>query len=107
MRYSVIIAAQAKKDIRNIHEYITLELLSPFNADEWFRRIEKDIKSLSYMPLRHKVYEEEPWKQQGLRMMLSCKFVVLYYADKTAKTATVIRVMYGGRDILRQLSGEI
>ena len=39
----------------------------------------------------------------GLRLFPVDNYMVLYIAQKKTKIVTVIRVMYGGRDIERQL----
>ena len=55
------------------------------------------------MPERYKRYENEPWKSKGLRMMPVDNYIVFYITDNDKHTVTVIRVMYGGRNIERQL----
>lgn len=58
---------------------------------------------LDYMPLRFKEYEYEPWKSRGLRIMPMENFVVLYIPNEETGVVTIIRVMYGCRNIDEQL----
>ena len=81
MMFEVEISEQADNDLREIYQYIVFELRSPENARRQLARLEKSIMSLEKMP----------------------DYMVLYIAQKKTKIVTVIRVMYGGRDIERQL----
>lgn len=104
MKYNLYVAIQAKSDIRNIYEYIAFKLQAPQSAINQINRIEKAILSLDFMPFRFKLYEKEPWKLKGLRIMPVDKFVVLYIPDKNKSLVTILRVMYSGRDIDKQLT---
>ena len=103
MSYSVKITAEADNDLRSIYEYIAFELKSSENAIRQFDRLEQSILKLNEMPERYKLYENEPWKSKGLRMMPVDNFIVFYIPDNKKNTVTVIRVMYGGRNIEKQL----
>ena len=103
MSYSVKITAEADNDLRSIYEYIAFELKSSENAIRQFDRLEQSILKLNEMPERYKLYENEPWKSKGLRMMPVDNFIVFYIPDNEKNTVTVIRVMYGGRNIEKQL----
>ena len=104
MKYQVNITSQAKSDLRGIYEHIAFELLAPENAAGQIDRLEKSIMGLDVMPLRFRKYESEPWKSRRVHIMPVDNFVVLYIPDEQTAVVTVIRVMYAGRDIDRQLS---
>ena len=87
MKYKVMYTAGAKKDLRNIFRYISEELLAPENAAGQTERIMTAIRKLDTMPNRNRLYEEEPWK-----------------TDDETETVYVVRIMYGGRDVHKQLS---
>ncbi|NLC74769.1 MAG: type II toxin-antitoxin system RelE/ParE family toxin [Clostridiales bacterium] len=55
------------------------------------------------MPERFRQYEKEPWHSRGLRIIPVDNYCVLYIPDEEQALVTVIRVMYGGRDIDMQL----
>ena len=103
MSYSVKISNEADNDLRSIYEYIAFELKSAENAIGQLDRLEQSILMLNEMPERYKLYENEPWKSKGLRMMPVDNFIVFYIPDNEKNTVTVIRVMYGGRNIEKQL----
>lgn len=103
MIYEVEISAQADVDLRSIYEYIAYELQSPENAIGQLDRLEEDIMKLGQMPERFRQYEKEPWHSRGLRIMPVANYCVLYIPDAEKAVVTIIRVMYGGRDIKAQI----
>jgi toxin ParE1/3/4 len=103
MIFEIDISAQADVDLRNIYEYIAYELQSQENASGQLDRLEESIMSLDQMPERFREYEKEPWHSRGLRIMPVDNYCVLYIPRKTDGIVTILRVMYGGRDIDTQL----
>ena len=104
MIYEIQISEQADNDLRGIFEYIAFELQSPENARGQPDRLEEQISSLDTMPERYQLYEKEPWKSRGLRILPVDNYIVLYIPDSTKKVVTILRVMYSGRDIDNQLN---
>ena len=103
MIYSVKISAQAEEDLKGIFEYIAFDLMSLQNANSQLGRLESNILKLKEMPERFRLYEKEPWLSRGLRVMPVDNYLVFYIPNKETQTVTVIRVMYGGRDVEIQL----
>ena len=99
MSYEVTLTPEAKHDLREIYRYIAVELQSEQNANGQLDRLEENILKLDEMPERFRVYDREPWRSRNLRVMP----VDNYVPDHQVKTVTVLRVMYGGRDIDAQL----
>jgi toxin ParE1/3/4 len=103
MMYDIEIAKRVQFDMRIIYEYITDTLLEPAVAEKQLTRIEDAVYSLEQMPERFRRYEKEPWRSRNLRVMRVDNYVVLYIVDNKKRVVTVIRVMYGKRDIEREL----
>ena len=103
MIFKIEISEQADSDLRVIFEYIAFELESPENARGQLNRLEESIMSLDQMPERFREYENEPWHSRGLRLMPVDNYCVMYIPNKEDAVVTIIRVMYGGRDIDAQL----
>lgn len=103
MIFEIEISDQADADLRNIYEYIAFELQSPENAGGQLDRLEERIMSLDQMPERFREYENEPWHSRGLHIMPVDNYCVFYIPDAENAVVTIIRVMYGGRDIETQL----
>ena len=104
MSWAVTYSARARQDLRDIYEYITYSLLAPDTASAQAGRIMKEIHSLEEMPLRYQLYEDEPCHIQGLRFFPVANYLVFYLPNEIEHTVTVVRIMYGGRDVGSQLS---
>lgn len=107
MRWNIVYTARARKDLRDIYEHIALELLVEETATGQTRRIMQAIRSLEEMPMRHRLYEEEPWHSQGVRFLPVDNYLIFYLPVELKNTVNIIRIMYGGRDVSRQLSETI
>ena len=105
MSYEVTLTPEAKHDLREIYRYIAVELQSEQNANGQLNRLEENILKLDEMPERFRVYDREPWRNRNLRVMPVDNYLVFYIPDHQAETVTVLRIMYGGRDIDAQLNG--
>ena len=103
MIFDVQVSKQADRDLRDIFEYIAFELLAPENAAGQLDRLEDAISKLDNMPEKYRRYEREPWKSRGLRVFPVDNYMVFYIPNMDSKVVTVIRVMYGGRDVDKQL----
>lgn len=104
MSWDIVYTAGARRDLRDIYEYIAYELLVPETAAGQTQRIMKEIRALDEMPMQFRLYEEEPWHSEGLRFFPIDNYLVFYLPDETKNTVNIVRIMYGGRDIRRQLS---
>ena len=64
----------------------------------------KEIRSLNEMPMRYRLYDDEPWHSQGVRFFPVNNYLVFYLPDETKTTVHIVRIIYGVRDIKKQLS---
>ena len=53
--------------------------------------------------LRYRVYDKKNWRERNMRIMPVDNYLVFYVPTHDDRTVTVMRIMYGGRDIDRQL----
>ena len=51
------------------------------------------------MPMRYRLYDDEPWHSQGVRFFPVNNYLVFYLPDETKTTVHIVRIIYGGRDI--------
>ncbi len=107
MIFNVVYTSEARQDLRDIYEYIAYELMVSEIASGQVDRIMKAARSLEQMPMRYRLYEEEPWHSQGLRFLPVDNYLIFYLPDETNNVVNIIRVMYGGRDVKKQLSETI
>lgn len=69
MEYEVKITPYALRQMQEIVRYISVTLQSPENAANWLDVMQKELMSLSSMPARIALTEEEPWHSQGIHKM--------------------------------------
>lgn len=103
MSWTLHYSAEALEDLKSIYEYIAFELQAPDTAAKQTGRIKSAVKRLVDMPMLYKLYDVEPWRSKGLRIFTVDNYSVLYLPNEERKSVNVIRIMYGGRDIERQL----
>ena len=103
MSWKINYTRYAREDLKAIYEYLAFELLVPDTASRQSDRIMKAVRTLDNMPERYKVYEEEPWKSQNLRYFPVDNYLVFYLPKEETGVINIVRIIYGGRDIRRQL----
>ncbi len=103
MIWNVMYTEQSRRDLKNIHEYIAYTLNVPSTAVKQTQRIIEAIDLLNDFPMRFPVYEYEPWRSQGLRMLPVNNYIVFYLPIEESHTISIIRIIYGGRNLNEQL----
>ena len=104
MKWTVNYTNAAEQDLRSIYDYIATTLCAVDTAKNLVRQIMEEIASLDEMPNRYAKYDKKPWKDRELRFFSVKNYVIFYLTNEETKTAYIIRIMYGGRDIEKQLS---
>lgn len=107
MSMKIVYTHTARQDMREIYEYIAFTLLVPGTAHSLTDKIMADIRSLEKFPERNPLYKDEPWRSQGVRFMPVKNYLVFYTLKKETETVSIARIMYGGRDISKQLEETI
>lgn len=97
--WKVLYSEQAKENLNQIYSYIAYSLFSPETARKQTERIMDAILSLDEMPLRHPLYEKEPWLGRGLRKLIVDRYIVFYLPVEAKKDVVILSIMYGGRKI--------
>ena len=104
MKYQIFYTDSAKQDLKNIYRYICDSLVEPDIAEKLTDKIMKSIRSLDEMPQRYRLFNEEPWRSRGLRILPVNNYLIFYLSDEEKMAVTIHRSIYGGRDISKQLS---
>lgn len=107
MKWNVFYTEQAENDLRTIYEYIAYTLLVPNAAKKQAKSIIDEVAALETMPLRYPVYDKEPWKSKGLRYFPVNNYLVFYLPVEEKNTVIIVRIMYGGRNVEKQLPDNI
>ena len=101
--YTVRITRQAREHLRGIRKYIEGELLAPDAARNTITALKKEIKSLSEMPERIKLTDEEPWRSEGVHRMRVKNYYVYFWIDEDNHRVQITSVIYVARDQAAQL----
>lgn len=99
----IIYTNTARHDLREIYEYIAYTLLVPDTAKAISENVMREIRSLENLPERNPLYRDEPWHSQGVRFLRVKNYLVFYTFNPNTDIVSIARIMYGGRDISRQL----
>lgn len=101
MNWEVIMSSEAADDLEGIVAYITDVLGSPIAAQAVYERIRRAIRSLESMPFRFQSLDGAG--DPNLRRMPVDRYMVLYRADEKIREVSIVRIMYGSRDIIHIL----
>ena len=101
MKTTLIYTESARDDLKSILSNISKELHAPFSAEKILNRILSEVSSLKDSPELYPVYRFSPWKEEGVRYFTVKKYVVFYKYDSTASEIAIVRVMYGGRNMIQ------
>lgn len=96
--YTVIITPGSKQDIDEIIHYIAGTLGARQAAISLLEEFSNAISSLSHMPKRIKLVDDEHWKAAGLRQMRVRNYYVYFVVDDVTVSVKVLAVIYIGRD---------
>lgn len=102
--YEVKVTKQAYEQMRKIVLYIMNELLAPEAAENLLDKMQETINTLSDMPKRHSLVEEEPWRSEGVRKMVVKNFLIYFWVDDENMRVQVTAVIYAKRNQLVQLA---
>ena len=94
---------KARQDLQDIYAYIAFTLLSPEAARGTVGRIMDAVGALASLPERNPLYKDEPWRSLGVRFLPVRNYLVFYTMNRQDDIVTILRILYGGRDLARQL----
>ena len=104
--FEIIMTPDATKDLLELKDYISDNLLAPDTALFYIESIRKKINTLSKMPDRVKPVEIEPWKSIGIRKIMAKNFYIYYRINQKDKQVYILNILYNRRDQLRQLAAK-
>jgi plasmid stabilization system protein ParE len=101
--YKVIITNHALRSMTEIRDYIALELLNPSAAIAHLELFRSEMKKLSDMPERHKLIDEQPWHDEGIRKVKAKNYYIYFWISEEEAVVYVTDVIYAGRDQPKRL----
>lgn len=101
--YEVNVTPYALNQLQETAQYISGVLQSSENATHWLDTLEDALASLSFMPSRIPLTEEEPWHSQGVHKMIVKNFLAYFWIDEINMRVWVTAVVYGRQKQRQQL----
>ena len=106
MTWNIQYTKTAENDLNDIYDHIAYELLEPGIAEKQINRIMDTADSLDFMPLRHRLCDYEPWRSMGWHCVPVDNYIIFYFPNESDNIVSIMRIMYGGRDLEKHLSEE-
>ncbi len=101
--YNIVVTEPAQKDLEDAVSYISNELKNKHAALRLLEQVEKEVRSLSEMPERYKLVEDEILARAGFRFIVIRNYLLFYIVRNDTKTVVVQRFLYARRDWLNIL----
>lgn len=102
-KYDVKMTPQALRQMQETKQYIRVTLQAPNSAQKWLEQMKEEISTLSSMPARIPLVDDEPWHTQGIHKMVLKNHLVYFWIDDDNFRVWVVAVIYGRRDQREQL----
>ena len=97
-QYEVKITEPALRQLQEIVRYIADDLQEKRTALWMLDTLEKEILSLSTLPNRAALTEEEPWHSAGIRKLSVKNYLVYFWVNEDQKQVQITAVVFGRRD---------
>ena len=97
-QYEVKITEPAQRQLQEIVRYIAEDLQEKRTAIRMLDTLEKEILSLSTLPNRVALTEEEPWHSAGISKMPVKNYLVYFWVNEEQNQVQITAVVYGRRD---------
>ncbi|CAM4236868.1 type II toxin-antitoxin system RelE/ParE family toxin [Paenibacillus alkaliterrae] len=95
--YRLVMTEPAEKDLRDIADYISNELLEPAMARKMVTKIADAIFEWEQISFRNGLVHDERLARQGIRKLLVDSYIVFYAISDREESVTIIRILYGKR----------
>lgn len=105
--YKIIVTAPAQKDLQNAVSYISNELKNKQAASNLIDLVEETVKSLTDMPERYAVVDDEILSREGFRFIQIKNYLLFYVVRKETQTVVIQRFLYARRDWINILKLDI
>ena len=92
----------ANADLIKIKNYITKNLYSPKASDSLLKEIQKTIENLEDFPLSGTPLTDSQLASP-YRWLKVENYMIFYTVNETAKTVTIMRILYGASNYINEL----
>ena len=101
--YNVQHTESSKRDLLDVLRYIAVELQEPATALRMVDTIDKIIESLSHMPHRCPLVDDERLAALGFRKLHIKNYIAFFTIDDESQAVYIERILYARRDWLHIL----
>jgi len=101
----IFLSAEAQNDLKEIRQYITEELNNPTAAESTLAKITRRIRTLADFAEIGSPLSSVVGSETAYRFLICGNYLVFYRTEKNS--VFVDRILYGRRDYLRILFGEL
>ena len=102
-QYRVDVSEVAENDLEDIVRYIASQFSAPVTALRMMDLFEVAMASLTEMPQRFSLLNDERLSQMGYRKLAVNNYLVFFSIDEQSKVVDVERILYARRDWLQIL----
>ena len=102
MLYEVIAMNDAKKELKDIDNYISYILYEPIIAKKLIRKIQDGFLDLSYMPMKYKLLIKK--RNFEIRKSIVKNYIIIYQIEIKIKIVYILHIFYSKRNYLKSFN---
>lgn len=96
--YKLKITELAQKDLQDIIDYISTNLVNPIAANNFLDEVEKCYSYLKSNPFIYSKCEDTYLAKEGFHKALINNYIVFFKIDKEKQITTIYRFIYAARE---------
>lgn len=93
-QYKILVSESYHRDLKGIIHYISHNLDAPFTASDLLDEIESTVSSLSTMPQRYELVNDNYLRGKEFRKCLVKNYIIFYKIHEESKTVMVHRILH-------------
>ena len=93
----------AKKDLDSVLNYIFNDLCNPLAAQNFFEEVTKAIQRILVFPKSYPLVNNEFLSKKDIRKAVIDNYILYYSFDIELHLITILRIVYGSRNLERDL----
>ena len=102
-QYRVDVSEAAENDLHDIIRYIASQFSAAETALNIMEQLEEAMASLSKLPQRFPLLQDDRLSQMGYRKLVVKNYIVFFSIDEKNKVVDIERILYARRDWIRLL----
>ena len=103
IQYQIFNTPNAEKQLKEIVDYIAIDLCNPEAADSFLDAIKQKVSELAAFPEMHPLIDRAPWNQMGIRKLVVKSFLLYYCVNKERHRVNILAIVYGRTNPSKQM----